>query len=50
MSYVLTRLFQKFDRVESFMSEIDGGKPTLKAEIVLQPGDGVKVALWEARK
>jgi len=50
MSYVITRIFQKFDRVESFMPEIDGGKPTLKAEIVLQPGDGVKVALWEARK
>ncbi|KAI0187461.1 cytochrome P450 [Xylaria flabelliformis] len=50
MTYVLTRLFQRFERVESFMDEIDGGKPTLKAEIVIQPGDGVKVALWEAKK
>ncbi|KAK4185988.1 cytochrome P450 [Podospora australis] len=50
MGYVLTRLFQKFERVENHMAEVDGGNPTLKAEIVLQPGDGVKVAFWEARK
>jgi hypothetical protein len=50
MTYVLTRMFQRFDRVESFMGEIDGGNPTLKTEIVVQPGDGVKVALWEAKK
>ncbi|KAI1142901.1 cytochrome P450 52A11 [Hypoxylon sp. FL0543] len=49
-AYVLTRIFQRFERVESFMHEIDGGKPKLKAEIVIQPGDGVKVALWEAKK
>lgn len=47
MAYVLVRIFQRFDRVESFMAEIDGGSPKLKAEIVLQPGDGVKVAFWE---
>ncbi|KAK6842816.1 cytochrome P450 52A11 [Apiospora arundinis] len=50
MGYVLTRLFQRFERVESFMQEVDGGNPTLKAEIVIQPGDGVKVAFWEAKK
>jgi cytochrome P450 len=51
MGYVLVRLFQRFERVESFMHDVDGGSPTLKAEIVLQPGDGVKVAFWEpARK
>ncbi|KAI1082964.1 cytochrome P450 52A11 [Whalleya microplaca] len=50
MTYVLTRMFQRFDRVESFMDEVDGGHPTLKAEIVIQPGDGVRVALWEAEK
>ncbi len=49
MGYVLTRLFQRYDRVVSYMDEIDGGNPTLKAEIVLQPGDGVRVALWEAK-
>lgn len=48
MGYVLTRMFQRFDRVESFMGPVDGGKPTLKAEIVLQPGDGVHVAFWRA--
>ncbi|KAF3762369.1 cytochrome P450 [Cryphonectria parasitica EP155] len=50
MAYVLTRMFQRFDRVKSFMQEVDGGKPTLKAEIVLQPGDGVRVAFWEAKE
>ncbi|KAL1878643.1 hypothetical protein Daus18300_001918 [Diaporthe australafricana] len=46
MGYVLTRLFQRFERVESYMDRVDGGNPTLKAEIVLQPGDGVKVAFF----
>lgn len=50
MGYVLTRMFQRFDRVESFMQAKDGGNPLLKAEIVLQPGDGVDVAFWEAKK
>ena len=50
MGYVLTRMFQRFERVESFMGEIDGGDPTLKTEIVIIPGDGVKIALWEAEK
>lgn len=50
MTYVLTRIFQRFERVESFMDSIDGGNPTLKSEIVIQPGDGVKVALWEAKR
>lgn len=50
MGYVLTRMFQRFERVESFMDQVDGGNPTLKAEIVLQPGDGVKVAFWQARR
>lgn len=49
MGYVLTRMFQRFERVESFMDQVDGGNPTLKAEIVLQPGDGVKVAFWQAK-
>ncbi|KAK0734105.1 cytochrome P450 [Lasiosphaeria miniovina] len=50
MGYVLTRLFQRYDRVENYMAAVDGGRPTLKAEIVLQPGDGVRVAFWEAPK
>lgn len=50
MGYVLTRMFQRFERVENFMAAKDGGNPTLKAEIVLQPGDGVDVAFWEADK
>jgi hypothetical protein len=49
MGYVLCRLFQRYDRVESYMAEIDGGNPCLKAEIVLQPGQGVRVAFWEAK-
>ncbi|PSR99399.1 cytochrome P450 [Coniella lustricola] len=50
MSYLLTRMFQRYERVESLMESIDGGKPTLKAEIVLIPGDGVNVAFWEPKK
>ncbi|KAF4962532.1 hypothetical protein FSARC_9399 [Fusarium sarcochroum] len=50
MSYVLCRMFQKYERVESKMKDIDGGEPLLKADIVLSPGQGVKVAFWEARK
>ncbi|KAI1461748.1 cytochrome P450 52A11 [Annulohypoxylon moriforme] len=46
MAYVLTRIFQRYERVETFMV----GEPKLKAEIVMQPGDGVTVALWEAKK
>jgi cytochrome P450 len=47
MSYVLSRLFQRFERVTSHMYEIDGGSPRLKADIVLSPGQGVKVAFWD---
>ena len=50
MGYVITRMLQRFERVEGLMHEVDGGSPILKADIVLQPGDGVKVALWEARR
>ncbi|KAJ0168554.1 Cytochrome P450 52A13 [Colletotrichum tanaceti] len=50
MGYTLCRLFQRFERIESHMDAVDGGNPTLKAEIVLQPGDGVKVAFWQAKQ
>ncbi|EFX02953.1 cytochrome p450 alkane monooxygenase [Grosmannia clavigera kw1407] len=50
MGYVLVRLLQKFERIVSHMGPIDGGHPTLKADIVLQPGDGVHVAFFEAAK
>ncbi|CAK7205653.1 hypothetical protein SEUCBS139899_008432 [Sporothrix eucalyptigena] len=50
MGYVLVRFFQKFERVVSHMGPIDGGRPTLKADIVLQPADGVKVAFFENSK
>ncbi|KAK4153079.1 glycoside hydrolase superfamily [Chaetomidium leptoderma] len=50
MGYVLTRLFQRYERIDNYMGEIDGGNPALRAEIVLQPGDGVKVGLWEAKR
>ena len=47
MSYVLSRLFQRYERVENKMAGIDGGSPMLKADIVLSPGQGVRVALFE---
>lgn len=50
MSYVLVRLFQRYDRVTSHMDKIDGGNPVLKAEIVLSPGQGVHLSLREAAR
>jgi cytochrome P450 len=50
MGYTLCRLFQRYEKVVSHMDDVDGGDPTLKAEIVLQPGDGVRCAFWEAEK
>ncbi|TFB06368.1 Cytochrome P450 52A1 [Trichoderma ghanense] len=50
MSYTLCRIFQRFERVQSFMGEIDGGEPLLKSDIILSPGQGVHVAFWEAKK
>ncbi|PTB64110.1 cytochrome P450 [Trichoderma citrinoviride] len=50
MSYTLCRIFQRFERVQSFMAEIDGGNPLLKSDIILSPGHGVHVAFWEAKK
>ncbi|KAI9898948.1 hypothetical protein N3K66_005409 [Trichothecium roseum] len=47
MSYVLTRIFQRYERVENRMAAIDGGKPLLKSDIVLSPGQGVRIALFE---
>ncbi|RCI11102.1 hypothetical protein L249_7309 [Ophiocordyceps polyrhachis-furcata BCC 54312] len=45
--YVLCRIFQRFARVENHMMKIDGGRPDLKTSIVLRPGQGVRVALYE---
>jgi cytochrome P450 len=50
MGYTIVRLLQKFEGIEGFMQEVDGGKPAMKAEIVLQPGQGVKVAFFEGEK
>ena len=47
MGYTIVRLLQKFERVENFMGLVDGGSPCLKAEIVLQPGQGVRVGFFE---
>lgn len=46
MSYVLVRIFQRFSRLDSHMHELDGGEPTLRAEVTLSPGKGVHVAFW----
>jgi cytochrome P450 len=43
MGYTIVRLLQRFEKVENFMAVVDGGSPCLKAEIVLQPGQGVRV-------
>ncbi|CAG9939299.1 unnamed protein product [Clonostachys rosea f. rosea IK726] len=48
-SYVLSRLFQRFERVTSHMEELDGGVPRLKTDITLGPAQGVMVSLWDAK-
>lgn len=50
ISYVLTRLFQRYERVDNYMHEIDGGNPKIRTDIVIQPGDGVWIGLWEAKR
>ncbi|CAK7275419.1 hypothetical protein SEPCBS119000_006684 [Sporothrix epigloea] len=50
MGYVLVRFFQKFERVVGYMDDLNGGRPTLKADIVLQPAEGVRVAFFEPSK
>lgn len=50
MGYTIVRLLQRFEKVENFMGSVDGGDPCLKAEIVLQPGQGVRVGFVESEK
>ncbi|KKA30749.1 hypothetical protein TD95_005358, partial [Thielaviopsis punctulata] len=47
MMYVLTRIFQKYARVENHMGSIDGGEVQLKADVTMKPGHGVFLALYE---
>lgn len=49
MGYTIVRILQNFDGLESFMHEIDGGNPRLKADIVLQPGQGVHVGFLDSK-
>ncbi|KAI9053821.1 hypothetical protein LZ554_002769 [Drepanopeziza brunnea f. sp. 'monogermtubi'] len=50
MGYTIVRLLQKFERIENHMGAVDGGDPCLKAEIVLQPGQGVRVGFFLAKE
>jgi cytochrome P450 len=50
MGYTIVRMLQRYERVENHMEAVDGGKPCLKAEIVLQPGQGVRVGFFEGVK
>ena len=43
MAYVLIRFFQTFEMIKDY-----GNKPVLKAEIVLTPGEGVKVGFGKS--
>ncbi|KAB8303191.1 hypothetical protein EYC80_004638 [Monilinia laxa] len=49
MGYTIVRIIQNFDGLEGFMHEIDGGNPRLKADIVLQPGQGVHVGFLNGK-
>ena len=44
ISYTLVRLFQRFDRIERYYTD---DQLITKAEIVMQPGNGIKVGLFE---
>ena len=46
MAYTLVRLFQRFGRVERYYTD---DELITKTEIVMQPGNGIKVGLWEAQ-
>lgn len=45
MGYTVVRILQRFERIDRYWKE---GEQILKAEIVLQPGAGVRVGFWEA--
>ena len=44
MAYTITRILQKYDRIENRMD----APPPLKCDIILQPANGVQVAFREA--
>ena len=46
VGYTIVRILQRFERVDRYWKD---GEQLLKAEIVLQPGAGVRVGFWEAR-
>ena len=45
MGYTVVRILQRFETVQRYWAD---GEQFLKAEIVLQPGAGVRVGFWEA--
>jgi cytochrome P450 len=45
MAYTITRVLQRFERIENRMK----APPPYKADIVLQPADGVQLAFYEAK-
>ncbi|SPN96954.1 related to n-alkane-inducible cytochrome P450 [Cephalotrichum gorgonifer] len=50
MTYVLCRLFQRYERVEGRMGPAGAEKPSMKTDLTLKPGDPVRVAFFEAEK
>lgn len=46
MAYTITRILQKYERIENRMSK----PPGWKTDIVLQPAEGVQIALFPAKK
>lgn len=47
MGYTIVRMLQRYKGLVNGMGKVDGGDPCLKAEIVLQPGQGVRVSFVE---
>jgi hypothetical protein len=45
MGYTVTRILQKYDKVENRMA----APPKWKTDIVLQPAEGVQIAFYAAK-
>ena len=47
----MVRILQRFGRVEDLVREGEAGKgPKMKCEVVMSPGEGVRVGFWDAEE
>ena len=51
MGYTVVRILQQFERVENFGGGGEVGKgPKMRCEVVMSPGEGVRVGFWDAKE